>query len=341
MRSPPLNNIFYRWLDQIFFSHETAIIMYHGFTDQKDQLENYHGKHLHVQTFRTHLQYLKEYYSVISLTAFIDHCLLKTPIPRNSVVLTFDDGYESNFILAYPVLKELAVPATIFLSTDFIEQKQFIWPNRIEYAILATRHSSLRLPLKDGEMVFDLRHDEAKKEAIHDIKTLLKPLDTTQRNNLLDTMEHTLEQKLIFNAATPAIHRPLTWQQIKQMAQNSLVEIGAHTCSHAILAQCTPDMMNEEVLISQKVIEDQLKTKCGLFCYPYGGEGTFNDQTKECLQRSGYRCALTTINGKNSAHSDLFTLKRLGTSDLVEMDNFENNLLSARKTLRRFRSKIF
>lgn len=335
-----MNTTFYRWLDQVFFSHETAIIMYHGLTDQKDQLGNYHGKHLHIQTFRKNLQFLKGYYPIISLKAFVDHCLLKTPIPKNSVVLTFDDGYESNYILAYPVLKEFNAHATIFLSTDFIEQKQFIWPNRIEYAILTTRHSSLRLPLNNEEMVFDLSQDSAKKEAIHDIKTLLKPLDNTQKNDLLDIIERSLEQRLMFNAATPAIHRPLTWQQIKQMAQSNLVDIGAHTCSHAILAQCTPDLMNEEIIIPKKTIEERLNTECSLFCYPYGGEGTFNSLTKECLRRSGYRCALTTINGKNSVHSDLFTLKRLGTSDLVGMDNFENNLLSSRKAIRRFRQKI-
>ena len=232
--------------------------MYHGFTDQSGQAENYHGKHLHVQTFKKHLQYLKKYYSLVSLEQFVQHCLTKTPIPNNAAILTFDDGYESNFLLAYPLLKEFNAPATIFLTTDFIEQKQFIWPNRIEYAILNTRHSILRLSLNGEALTFDLGHDEQKKDTIQTLKNLVKPLDIPTRNALLDYMEQILEQKLIFSSTIPAIHKPLIWEQIKEMAQSRLIDIGGHTCSHPILAVCPPEVMLQELTESKKIIEKRL-----------------------------------------------------------------------------------
>ncbi len=336
-----MNTTFYRWLDQIFFSHQTAIIMYHGLTDQDDQLENYHGKHLHIQTFKKHLEYLKKYYSIIPLDTFVEHVLTKTTLPKNAVVLTFDDGYESNFTLGFPLLKEFNAPATIFLTTDFIEQKQFIWPNRIEYAILTTRHSSLRMPIKNEELVFDLNSDEAKKKAINDIKILLKSLDHTQRLEFVDEMEKSLEQKLMFNETTPLTHRALSWPQIQEMSQSNLITFGAHTCSHPILALCTSELMDKEITTPKKIIEEKLNKNCPLFCYPYGGEDSFNEQTKKCVQEAGFCCALTTITGTNDALTDLFTLKRLGTSNLVGMDNFENKLLNSRRTLDRLRKKLF
>ncbi len=324
----PLHTTFYRCFDQIFFSHQTSIIMYHGFTDKIDQLENYHGKHLHIQTFRKQLQYLKKHYSMISLDQFVDHVLTNTPMAQNAVVLTFDDGYESNFVLAFPLLKEFNAPATIFLTTDFIEQKQFIWANRVEYAILAAKLPSLHLNTENKEQIFDLSHDEAKKETIFALKTLFKTLDDQVRDSLINTMEQSLGQKLTFDAATPPIHRSLNWQQIQEMSQSPLITFGAHTCSHAILARCSLELANKEIIDSKRIIEKQINKNCRLFCYPYGGKDTFNNQTKVALQQAGYSCALTTITGKNNQDSDLFSLKRVGTSNLVGLDNFEKSLLT-------------
>jgi peptidoglycan/xylan/chitin deacetylase (PgdA/CDA1 family) len=331
----------YRFLDRLFFPHETAIITYHGFTDTVGNIENYHGKHLHIGTFRAHLQYLKKYYSIVSLNDFVAYRLSGKSLPPRPVVLTFDDGYESNFTLAYPVLQEFKAPATIFLTTDFIEQKHFLWANRIEYAILSTGQHSLPLSINGKDLVFDLSNDQTKMEAIHAIKSILKLLDLNLILSIVDKIELHLEQRLDFKAVLPAIHRPLTWEQIQNMARGGLVTIGAHTCSHAILANCPPEAINKEISLSKTIIEQRLKETCSLFCYPYGGPETFNSLTKACLQKTGYGCALTTVNGTNNKHSDLFTLRRLGTSNLVGIDNLKDQLLNSRRILRRIRQKFF
>jgi peptidoglycan/xylan/chitin deacetylase (PgdA/CDA1 family) len=45
-------------------------------------------------------------------------------IPRQTVVLTFDDGYESLYLHAFPVLEKLKVPATVFLPTGFLDHRE-------------------------------------------------------------------------------------------------------------------------------------------------------------------------------------------------------------------------
>src|SRR5262249_52723566 len=43
------------------------------------------------------------------------------PIPRNAFVVTFDDGYQSVYTRAWPILRELGVPATVFVATAYLD----------------------------------------------------------------------------------------------------------------------------------------------------------------------------------------------------------------------------
>jgi peptidoglycan/xylan/chitin deacetylase (PgdA/CDA1 family) len=63
-------------------------------------------------------------------------------IPRNAFVVTFDDGYANNYSEAWPILRELAVPATIFLATSFLDTQEPFpfdgWPGAGAAAVPAT-----------------------------------------------------------------------------------------------------------------------------------------------------------------------------------------------------------
>jgi peptidoglycan/xylan/chitin deacetylase (PgdA/CDA1 family) len=71
--------------------------------------------------FEEQMRYLKrEGYHVITLRQFLEFTALRRQLPRKTVVLTFDDGWRSFKEFAYPILKELGYPATLFIYTDFI-----------------------------------------------------------------------------------------------------------------------------------------------------------------------------------------------------------------------------
>ena len=65
--------------------------------------------------FRTVIRAIRERYHPLTLTQLLDHLDEKTPWPRGSVVVTFDDGYLDNFSSAAPILAEYGVPATFFI----------------------------------------------------------------------------------------------------------------------------------------------------------------------------------------------------------------------------------
>ncbi|HEV8643617.1 MAG TPA: polysaccharide deacetylase family protein [Methylomirabilota bacterium] len=71
--------------------------------------------------FEQQMRYLKTHgYRVISLTDLMEYMALGRQLPRRSVVLTFDDGYKSFLQHAYPLLKDLGFPATLFVYTDYV-----------------------------------------------------------------------------------------------------------------------------------------------------------------------------------------------------------------------------
>ncbi len=97
------------------------ILLYHHIADEFD-LTNAISI-ISPRDFNLHMTAIKAQYSPISLREYVEfvNCTdgSKT-IPSNPIIVTFDDGYLSNYEVAYPILKKLEIPATIFVVTDTV-----------------------------------------------------------------------------------------------------------------------------------------------------------------------------------------------------------------------------
>ena len=71
--------------------------------------------------FEEQMRYLKaEGFSALTLREFLEYTHLRRQLPPKSVVIAFDDGYKSFVQYAYPILKSLGFPATLFVYTDYV-----------------------------------------------------------------------------------------------------------------------------------------------------------------------------------------------------------------------------
>ena len=87
------------------------VIMYHGFTENKDRQNLYI---ISPQHLKDDLEYLKNNgYETISVSDLVSHFKNGTKLPEKPVMLTFDDGYYDNYVYAYPLLKEYGCKALI------------------------------------------------------------------------------------------------------------------------------------------------------------------------------------------------------------------------------------
>lgn len=89
--------------------------------------------------FHQHMQYLSENHTVISLKTAIDAIKQNTPLPKNAVAITFDDGYANILENAHPVLQSFDFPYTIFINPQFISKQsdQLSWEQVISMQPLA------------------------------------------------------------------------------------------------------------------------------------------------------------------------------------------------------------
>lgn len=84
-----------------------------------------------ILAFAAHLRYLERHYTVVPLSRLVGWLDAGHPIPRGTAVLTLDDGYMGAYSLAFPLLRRHRMPATVFLSTDFVDRRKPFWWDRL------------------------------------------------------------------------------------------------------------------------------------------------------------------------------------------------------------------
>ncbi len=102
------------------------ILLYHRVATVK---EDPHLLCVSPENFRAQIKFLKENFKIIPLVKLVQD-VREGKVEKNSIVITFDDGYVDNLYNALPILEEFKVPATIFLTTGYICPPAPVNPNK-------------------------------------------------------------------------------------------------------------------------------------------------------------------------------------------------------------------
>ena len=106
-----------------------VVLMYHRVLNPSEynSVPSQKGIMVTTESFRRHMVFLRQHAHVISLSEFLDHIREGIPFRSRSCLVTFDDGWEDNFRNAFPILREVRVPAVIFLSGSYIDTQKRFW----------------------------------------------------------------------------------------------------------------------------------------------------------------------------------------------------------------------
>jgi peptidoglycan/xylan/chitin deacetylase (PgdA/CDA1 family) len=276
------------------------VLAYHRVNDDHDPF--FPG--IYTEVFARRMSYIAANYNVLSLNEAVE-MIQANDIPDNALVVTFDDGYRDNYTHAFPILKDLSIPATIFLATDAIDSKAVLWHDRVFCAFRETQCPVLA-NFGPEPRSYSLKTLEEKLVAQRAGLEFLWSLNDEERQFWVDCLVDRLRV-----CEEPTSRAMLSWDEVRIMHRGGIT-FGSHTASHPILSKLSPAQLKREVSESKKTIEEKLGAPVKSFAYPVGRKQDLNVLAKTVLRETGYLCALTTIPGVNGHNQDLFELRRGG-----------------------------
>jgi peptidoglycan/xylan/chitin deacetylase (PgdA/CDA1 family) len=258
--------------------------------------------------FRDQMMRLKKHFRPIRLTDVVAALDAGEALPPDSVAVTFDDGYDDNYRIAAPILDELGVPATFFVSTGHIDSGQPYLYDWLVHMILLTKAPRLVLPELGIDVV--LPPERALRRRIAgNVLLRMKWLDAHGQSAMTERLE--VEWNMPSAGARPIDCRPMTWDQAREMEAAGL-EFGSHGVHHRMLARLPVEEMEAEVLASKRTLDRELRNPAVLMSYPVGGDRAYNDAVIAATRNAGFQLACSYICGTNPEPSEnRYSLYRL------------------------------
>jgi peptidoglycan/xylan/chitin deacetylase (PgdA/CDA1 family) len=252
--------------------------------------------------FREQLESLRRHFVVLPI-AELASLARSGRAPRNAVALTFDDGYRDNYTHAFPILRELGLPATIFLTTDAVDHDRMIWHDRVFDAFHRTRGHEMRF----NGSVHPMSTTAERDRALSSVLAKLKSSSPDVRDSLIEGLLAELE---VDSAEAPGWEK-LRWDEVREMARHGIA-FGAHSIDHPILKHVGADEARRQIRESKRRIEAELGSEVTAFAYPNGDAGDFDASTERIVEEEGFAIALSTLFGANDASTDPYAIRRVG-----------------------------
>jgi peptidoglycan/xylan/chitin deacetylase (PgdA/CDA1 family) len=250
-------------------------------------------------------------------------------LPRNAVVLTFDDGYVDNLLNAKPILERYEVPATVFVATGYVGKGWEFWWDELQHQVLepGTLPETVHIDLPGEALEFSLgeaaTYTETAYQALRYWNGSMPETPGPRQQFLMALIDrlrplpeadqrHALNQLMELTGKTTQReeYRQVTVEELCRLGDGGLIEIGAHTMTHPMLSAHPPEVQREEILQSRFGLEEMLGRPVTNFAYPFGATEHYNEDTVAILRDNGFTATVTTTPGLVQRTTDRYQLPR-------------------------------
>ena len=313
-------------------SSRALILLYHRVAEAISDPWSLAVKPAH---FAQHLEVINRRARVLSVEELVA-AIAGGKLPRRAVVITFDDGYADNLLNAKPILEKNDSSATVFVTAGFAGSDREFWWDELDKLFLQPGElpPSLHLTIdgKDyrwdlgaaaryGEKAFHMnepwragqKDDPSPRHLLYrSLWELMHPLPEDERQRVQDD----LVSWAAANRSPRATHRALSIDELRELAEGGLIEIGCHTVTHPKLAALALNSQSYEINQSKRRLEELLNRRIKSFAYPYGQPGDYTAETVALVKQSGFDSACSTTYGPVSRRSNPFELPRFQAPDV-------------------------
>jgi len=283
-----------------------GILAYHGVDGQHQPVVNFDGLQMDPKTFAAQMETLARRYVVKPLSEIVRTLLGGEGVESNAVAITFDDGYRNNLCEAAPILKRLGLPATVFVTTGYVDGACEPWWYRLRLAVAETAAGTVRGP---GDIEYPIATVGDKVRSLQRLERQLKRYPYRERDRFV---ERTL--KALNAERTPLPYTPMGWGELTTWCREGF-DVAPHTMHHVSLGVEPPAVVREEISGSARRLQEKLGAHSPCFAYPYGSEQDLGGpEVADMLRAQGIVAAVTTVQGVNGGDIAPYRLKRLNVS---------------------------
>ncbi len=279
--------------------------------------------------FDEQMRLIAEEFHPMSLQA-LSLCVRRGSVPDRAVVVTFDDGYEDNLTIAKPILEKHEVPATVFVASGAVGgDREFYW-DKLEDIFLTGRDLPSELAVtvegEEGRWCIDPEASGSTQDrwdvlspqtpnprqlAYLALCNKLRPLPPGEQTSVI---EHLCRWAGV-STESRSTHRAMTAGQLGQLASGGLIEVGAHTIDHPILATLSLEEQRRQICQSREDLQRWVGQPVQSFSYPYGTRSSYTQATVDAVADAGFTCACSNFTGALSRGADPYQLPRMLVRD--------------------------
>lgn len=281
-------------------SQVLSILVYHRVLEKTDFLRP--GVPT-VEEFSWQMELISKHFTPLSL----DEALLRLSegtLPKRAICVTFDDGYADNLSLALPVLKAWSVPATVYVSTAFLDGGR-MWNDTIIEFVRHYSQNKLRLD-QISQVPFRMETQGDRLRATHELIAFAKYMDQSSRVDFAESLAR-LSNKSGNPLPTDLM---LSSSGVVSLSQQGIT-IGGHTINHPILSEVTDEQARYEISEGRAQLEGLIQSRVENFAYPNGVRGKdFDVRHERIVRAAGFRSAVTTHWGASNKATRFTSIPR-------------------------------
>lgn len=252
-------------------------------------------RYLSLDHFKKQLDWFGKQYTFITQQEFLS-CFNGAPVPRNSIVLTFDDGLLDHFEFVLPELLSRGLWGIFYIPSGPFETKRILDVHRI-HLLLGKFGGSHML----GVLKKHVTEDMLTHEGVEAYRLLTYPRQTDAEFSTL--FKRMMNYFISYEFRSPVLDKLMIElfddsetlfsqvymheTQLKTLRDSGML-IGSHSVSHPIMARLSAQSQREEIQRSFEFLENAAgPSRPRTFCYPYGGSHTFTRDTEAILRELG------------------------------------------------------
>lgn len=302
-------------LTSTFSKNKNLILCFHGVSSVPN---NFNKRHMNVNQFENLIIYLKNNFEIVTVKDIFS----KSTTEKKRIAITFDDGYLNNYTLAWPILKKYNIPATFYITTESFEINDYcLWPEIFD---------ALKIKTTSEKIIFNNEEFHFNNTILTNTKSSITIYDYVkamgqERQQAFKEFILKYNIKTILKSVNPELVGFCNKEQIKEMSQSPLVEIGSHTHRHYNLSNVDHDLARKELALSKQILENITEKPVVSIGYP---DGDYSESVKNIAEEIGYKfqLAVSFLNEKDKNDNRIRSRYSISNSTSLETNKILINL---------------